>query len=544
MRDGKAVSRGACSGVAGARTSDFRLAFALVLLKSKPPAVTLRGGRLSSISPSKCSANRHVDYIVSLRRHVRQGSQADSATSRHLHLDSLQFWKEQYDALNASEMELRKKVFVLEKQLLAERATGALSASVRHPHEGQRDSGGEATSHVEQALQNNLSPRAQPGFGEMDDFSTAFNSSSPATDSKLQTLPTISRYKPPPNVATSGAAHMSGKPSTQVDGLKQLVLSSICAIARERKDIATSCRTRGANRGGLFSREIEDREVGDIFKGIFKIFKYLLKGLNIISSSGTSVSQGRVIYGFVRLFVNIMDCLSIGSTFEAPAKKGPSGSAPKKVRGRNAANSIRDPATPRAGDIHMRLSQLLINMIAVLDQTQKGHAELYEGFQFALFTRIGQRLSFFVFGEELPNPLDELRRESLKGGNPPGGQDTASRQLEAWCLIWLLERVMVDLHDSNPACKPPGRATDASGDAQSLLRESKARIRSTLLKGVFGEDAEEFDGLQMPILPSGSRCGSDGIQGEINARLCTPELFVREVWRLVGWQILAGDDLL
>jgi hypothetical protein len=325
------------------------------------------------------------------------------------------------------------------------------------------------------------------------------------------------------------------------------VLSSTCAITRGRKDTATSSRSRGANRVDPFSQETEDREVGDIFKGILKIFNYLLKGLKMISSSDMSVSQGRVIYSFIRLFVDIMDCLSVGSTFEAPAKKGPSRSAPKKVRGQDPANGIHDPNTPRQEGIHMRLSQLLMSMIAALDQTQEGHVELYEGFQFALLTRIGQRLSFFVFGEELPNPsLDKLRKDRLNSENPPEEQDAASRQIEAWCLIWLLGRVMADFYNNDQARKLPGRATNASGgDSRALLRESKARIRSTLLKGVFGEDAEEFDGFQMPTFPSGNHCGSiDSLQEELSARLCTPELFVREAWRLVGWQILAGDDLL
>jgi hypothetical protein len=90
-------------------------------------------------------------------------------------------------------MELKKQVFVLEKQLLTERAARTPSASVRHPHKGQRDGGAEVTSHAGQALQSNSTLWTQPGLGEMDDFGAAFNASSPATDSKLHILPNISR---------------------------------------------------------------------------------------------------------------------------------------------------------------------------------------------------------------------------------------------------------------------------------------------------------------------------------------------------------------
>ncbi|KAI9779709.1 MAG: hypothetical protein M1839_007207 [Geoglossum umbratile] len=529
MGDNEAISQDACPGVTGARTSDFRLGFALVLLKSKPPTVTLR------------------DYVFNLRRHIRQGTQADSAANKHLHLDSLQFWKEQYDTLKSSEMELKKKVFTLEKQLVTERAARALGAGARRPHEKQKDSDADVAGHKGQALQNDSIPGSQPSLGEMDDFGTAFNASSPATDM----VPLMRQVSHLHRLMKLSNCNISELSTTLICASSSMarMLSSICTTTRERKDItpAATCRARGANRVKSSSQEMEDRQVGDVFKGSFKIFNYLLKGLNIIASSNMSVSQGKAIYSLVRLFVNVMDCLSVGSTAEAPTSRGLSRTAPKKARGQGAVNGNSLPTTPRAEDIHMRLSQFLINMIAVLDLTQKGHAELYEGFQYALFTRIGQRLSFFVFGEELPNSsLDEPREDKLKGRNHSEEQDTASRQVEAWHLIWLLERVMVDLHDSNPACKLLGRATHASGrrDAQSLLHESKARIRSTLLKGVFGEDAEEFDGLKMPALPNGSRCGSmDGIQEELSARLCTPELFVQEAWRLVGWQILAGDDL-
>ena len=81
-------------------------------------------------------------------------------------------------------------MFVLEKQLLAERAAKAPSTGVCRSHRGQRDGGAEVTSHAGQALQNN------PGLGEIDDFGTAFSASSPATDSKLQILPNISDRNP------------------------------------------------------------------------------------------------------------------------------------------------------------------------------------------------------------------------------------------------------------------------------------------------------------------------------------------------------------
>jgi hypothetical protein len=153
-----------------------------------------------------------------------------------------------------------------------------------------------------------------------------------------------------------------------------------------------------------------------------------------------------------------------------------------------------------------------------------------------------------VFDEELGNPsLDKLREDGLKGKHHLEEQDIDSRKEEAWYLIWLLERVMADLYDSNPTCKLSRRTSETSRglDSQSLLGQAKARIRSTLLRGIFGDDAEEFDGLKVPTLFNGSRSGSvDNPQEESSTRFCSPEFFVQEAWRLIGWQILAGEDLL
>ena len=81
-------------------------------------------------------------------------------------------------------MELRKKVFALEKQLLMERATRAPSASVGHPHEKQKDGDAEVTGHTGRMLQSNPIPGAHPGLGEIGDFNTAFSAFSQATDGK------------------------------------------------------------------------------------------------------------------------------------------------------------------------------------------------------------------------------------------------------------------------------------------------------------------------------------------------------------------------
>jgi hypothetical protein len=329
------------------------------------------------------------------------------------------------------------------------------------------------------------------------------------------------------------------------------VLSSVCTRVQGRNGLAAASdkrQSREGNRVESLAQGMEDQQIGDVFRGIFKIFKYLLKGLDAVTSSGESSSQGNVYYNFVRLFADGIDCLSARSVVRGTTNRSHSASALMNPKGWRDVSDKSSPVTLRVEEIRMRLSQLLINMIVSLDPTRKDHAELYEGFQFVLLTRLGQRLSFFVFGEEsTSSTLDGLGKGGLKGKNHSAGEDTRARQEEAWYLIWLLERVMVDLHDNNPACKLLARTSDASRESgsQSLLGKAKARMRSTLLRGVFGDDAEDFDGLEMPPFSSGSCSGlADTPREGMNVRLCSPEFFVQEAWRLIGWQILAGEDLL
>ncbi|KAH0556135.1 hypothetical protein GP486_005932 [Trichoglossum hirsutum] len=522
--DNESVDKDLFSSVTSTRALDFKLGFALVLLRSKPPAVSLR------------------DYVCRLRQHIKQG--ANLAAYEHRHLDGLQFWKEQYGALKSSEMELREKTYALEKQneLLREEIR-ALSTNSDHPRKRQRSSGAGGTNHASGSRQSNSISRAHSTLGVADSFETVFSAFGPVADG---------------------------------------VLSSVYIKAQGKNGLADIRRSRKADRAESLTQEIGDQKIGDVFRGISKIFKYLLKGLEAVTSSGENSSQGSVYYSFVRLFADGMDCLSARSTASGTTANGghSTSSAPMNPKGRRrGVNDKSSPATLRVEEeFRMRLSELLVNMIVVLDPTRKGHAELYEGFQAVLLTRLGQRISFFVFGEEpttdsTTDPtLNRLGKGSgLKGKKKgPEEPDTDARRGEAWYLIWLLERVMADLHDRNLACKQLlARAGDDANAAassresasQSLLDRAKARMRSTLLKGVFGDDVEEFDdGLKMPALPSshsssssgggggGGKSASADNPGEGSKadvlRSCSPEFFVQEAWRLLGWQVLAGDGLL
>jgi hypothetical protein len=99
------------------------------------------------------------------------------------HLDGLQFWKEQYDTLKSSEMELREKTYALEKQneLLTEQIR-ALSANNEHPRKRQRSSDAGGTNHTSSSRQSKSIARAHPILGIVDNFKTVFSALDPVAN--------------------------------------------------------------------------------------------------------------------------------------------------------------------------------------------------------------------------------------------------------------------------------------------------------------------------------------------------------------------------
>jgi hypothetical protein len=69
-----------------------------------------------------------------------------------------------------------------------------------------------------------------------------------------------------------------------------------------------------------------------------------------------------------------------------------------------------------------------------------------------------------------------------------------------------------------------------------LLSSVKTKLQNTLLKAVFGQDDPLFsDSLVQPVKPAEDRCPhSQTLDKPVS------EWFTQEVWRLLGWEILAN----
>ena len=180
-----------------------------------------------------------------------------------------------------------------------------------------------------------------------------------------------------------------------------------------------------------------------------------------------------------------------------------------------------------------------MTMLTSIDPSKKSHSEILEGCLCAFLNHLGSSLSVVVFSSDA-QPTEQ--QGIFPGVLPPQGlqdmseldPETAVRavQLEAPYLISILEKVMSFVN---------GHQAITSSHSASLLSLSKEKLQNTLLRGVFGDDDEKFrNALQRQVAQS-----ENGVEADLRIRpdqAETPEWFTGEVWRILGWDILAGDD--
>jgi hypothetical protein len=130
--------------------------------------------------------------------------------------------------------------------------------------------------------------------------------------------------------------------------------------------------------------------------------------------------------------------------------------------------------------------------------------------------------------------------------------ETAMRavQLEAPYLIHILDNVMTSINThqtligfrsaSSPSSSSKDGSNSNSSCSNAFAKQVKEKLQNALLKGVFGGDNQTFRNcLQLPLVPEN---GTDETpSSQVDPAEMTLEWFMGEVWRILGWDILAGD---
>lgn len=283
----------------------------------------------------------------------------------------------------------------------------------------------------------------------------------------------------------------------------------------------------------------------------------LCRALNKIANSSESKKyEGQVTYHLISIFEAVLYALAKLCDPKTGSKEPPK--LKQSSKSLSAKNTMQQPSaesdTLHCGIPPDEILQILRSVLAgmMLKATTLITASpnnVFEGYLYVFLTRVGTVLSVLEFkdivtspdlqisSDKLPLP-DGLRRAGI-GGNDAIEAALQAYEKETYHLVWILEKAVALVHSISMKSSLSHDTTNASdgkgSNAGLLLSLSKKRLQNTLLMAVFHEEEPLFlESLKKPHKPAG-----DELKVEINKHLEPPsEWFSREVWRLLGWDIL------
>jgi hypothetical protein len=249
-----------------------------------------------------------------------------------------------------------------------------------------------------------------------------------------------------------------------------------------------------------------------------KAFSCFTHGLHAISDVSTlSDSRGAVIYAFVHQFEKLLDHLTVKSS----------------------ANANESAVQRSSSQMINTVSQLLNAMLLQLEPEDTAQKELFEGFMNALIERAGSLLHLYTFG--FPAGATIEANIELHEQVDPSSPSYKFEMEELRNFIAILERaVSLAPHflEAHPGRKSKPKASSKAGpNRSSLLPDSRERVQQTLIRAIFGEDqSEAFECLKAPV-PTMLKQPALTMIEDGNKK----QWFTKQIWRLLGWEILADS---
>jgi hypothetical protein len=261
-------------------------------------------------------------------------------------------------------------------------------------------------------------------------------------------------------------------------------------------------------------------------------------------------SQRKITHGLVTLFRTVLKQLHEIFVKSAQERVDEEKETRRKTtKGRNL-NLKKAAGTPRVLDPHtpQLISRFLAHMIDTLDASRPESADLLEGYLSCLLDQVGNRLCVIAFGQE------EMRADSFSqdeeyihqtrsrglGDNLREEVSRRAAEEESGYLTRILKRGL-SFAKANPHLLVAGQRVEGreGGEKATFIEIIRGRLQNTLLKGVFGDDEVFRDCLDGD---EGSGIGTDSEAdggGEIDEE-APGDRFTREVWELIGWDVLTG----
>jgi hypothetical protein len=240
-------------------------------------------------------------------------------------------------------------------------------------------------------------------------------------------------------------------------------------------------------------------------------------------------------------------CISKSGQISASTgySKTPKNKQARKSKSAKPCQGLENLTTTPVDEVASQISQLLGSIAISLDLSYAVHRTLFEGLLYILLTRVGTLLCIFVFQDLQIRP--DLHVDQTKLPLPQGlqgvkldDQSLHAMQMEAKHLIWPLERslALLDTCASSSSTLGPQDAPET----MAWVAKMKQQLQGTLLQALFGSDCSVFPHtLQQPEtldtheLEKLQNCAQIPEQS-------VPDWFTQEIWRLLGWDLLATQN--
>lgn len=284
-------------------------------------------------------------------------------------------------------------------------------------------------------------------------------------------------------------------------------------------------------------------------------FPRLLESLHKIENSTEGpLFRGQVIYGCVEIFRDLLQHVCTLSVLHADHELTlPLAHNSRRTRTRIGLRTElpqqSSSSMETSGSI-WKLCSLLLTLASKLDINRSSHNEILEGLLYFLISRVGAALKIFVFENDYPEDFLGVPSSGsqVTAIHPDYEQDRRNAKTQAAYLVYLLDRLILFAGEGSRNASHSSSSTPATlpfGIAQQKLANiPRSALQDTLLHVIFGASAEPTDFCDALIPPAPPE---ENLRHDVADKLLreseeggVEDWFKREVWRVVGWDVLGG----
>ncbi|KAF2030402.1 hypothetical protein EK21DRAFT_65450 [Setomelanomma holmii] len=507
--------------------SSAQAALALAIVRSKPPEVAIR------------------DYALHLREHYKPGQSSVDPEDHGHYLDLVGYWQDQCQRAQEECDRLRSINVRLERSnhQLAQRtnvdtderpntATSPKRKAPASPSRSPKRSRASQPNEVEQSA-----AERQSGIDHDYDFLDSLGDDGEALTEALYTTHQLCRaFAPNAEVL----CHSLVRTASSLTKIIHSVAHSYEALSRQGR------RIPGAQSLG------EDRsDFAQALTVFARSFMSILVGTTKMMDLGQDDRlPSLIVCGLANMFRTVL--VAIGTSARQTAES----SARSQVSSKNG--KARASVTPKESLPARSLAHLLTGLLGLLDKANVIHQQIFDAFVFLLLERVSTRLYYCTFGRykgasietDLVPPPEVT---DVKGKTEQELQSLAIH-LEVKALVLILERAMglaphhmnpISAHSKSKSPNRMGRTLSMkslpSAPKTRLSSVAKDRLQRTLVSCMYGSKADDefLDVLTKPM--PAMRIGTPSNVAKIEDK-DVEQWYKEEIWRLVGWDILARES--